>query len=70
MEIFTAFAGELERSIAWGSGGFYYPWWCGSPGTEKSWTVRGDEAIGLSLVIPRELYSQRYACSIPVVKRW
>ncbi len=22
MEIFTAFAGELERSIAWGSGGF------------------------------------------------
>jgi len=57
MEIFTAFAGELERSIAWGSGGFYYPWWCGSPGTEKydsetcrrthasraqSWTVRGD----------------------------
>jgi hypothetical protein len=35
MEIFTAFAGELERSIAWGSGGFYYPWWCGSPGTEK-----------------------------------
>ena len=22
MEVFTAFAGELERSIAWGSGGF------------------------------------------------
>ena len=22
MEIFTAFAGELESSIAWGSGGF------------------------------------------------